>query len=419
MNKIKDYWNRWCRCYRENGLKFTVKKTFSRIKARLFKKEKPEPETKPNTPAKSSNPKPAKDILKLSKNQVNVGFLLYGGLGDLVVAANLLYKFREKYNDPNLRLDVFARAIFSSATAVFTPGVVIDNLYKEQECTNRFRDYDLFIDLRRYPDVKRRNDRKISEMMPELLEYIFLCERFRAENRRFFSNPGVSEGQSAMLSIISGKKRIHQPDVYGFFGVTEECEYPIPLMEDDEEYLKDLELDNRRYIILHRGVNANDTKNSIKLWPEAYYDLLAAMLKKKYPDIVLVQIGVSYARCRAFKGIDIDLVEKTNLEQIKALLKHAFILIDGEGGMVHMRHALKGGRSIVLFGPTSADFFGYSENINLVGNGCKTWCEWTVNEWQDSCIRGKKIAPCMASLIPEMVVDAVDKIIKEESEIYG
>ena len=84
--------------------------------------------------------------------------------------------------------------------------------------------------------------------------------------------------------------------------------------------------------------------------------------------------------------------------------------------MVHLRHALKGGRSVVMFGPTSSEFFGYSENENIVGNGCDTWCEWAVYNWQEGCLRGYSNAPCMASIIPEKVMLSVEKIITEEME---
>ena len=110
-----------------------------------------------------------------------------------------------------------------------------------------------------------------------------------------------------------------------------------------------------------------------------------------------------------------DLVGKTNLEQIKPILQHALVHIDGEGGMVHLRHALGGGRSVVLFGPTSSEFFGYSENKNLVGGGCAVWCEWALNKWQEGCLRGSyETPPCMASITPEMVMEAADSIIREE-----
>lgn len=424
MSKLKDYWRRWCLCYRQYGLKYTIKKTFRRIGERRARKKAEKLALKNfnnstvNTTVCAPKPTsaPAEDKLNLSSNQINVGFLLRGGLGDMVVSANYLYKFRQKYSDENLRLDVFSHNSFNSAKVVLYDGIVIDNLYKEEGFEKRFHDYDIFFDLSRYPNLKRRNDKKIAAMMPELFEYIHLSERFRSENARFFTKAGITDGQSAMLSVIKGKKRINQPDIYEFFGVTEKYEYEIPLMEDELDYLKDIDLADRKFITINRGVDTNYTSNSIKMWPLSYYNILIALLKKKYPDLVLVQLGASHDRCPAFENIDIDMVGKTNLEQVKVLLKHSLVHIDNEGGMVHLRHALGGGKSVVIFGPTSADFFGYSENENLVGNGCDTWCEWAVSGWQGGCLRGFHNAPCMASVTPEMVMDAVDRIIEKENE---
>lgn len=423
MSKLKDYWSRWCLCYRQNGLKYTIKKTFRRIGERKARKkaEKLALKNFSNSaanalPATNPTSVPADDMLNLSDDQINVGFLLRGGLGDMVVSANYLYKFRQKYSDENLRIDVFSHNSFNSAKVVLYNGNVIDNLYKEEGFEKRFHDYDVFFDLSRYPNLKRRNDKKIAAMMPELFEYIHLSERFRSENARFFTKAGITDGQSAMLSVIKGKKRINQPDIFEFFGITEKYEYEIPIMEDELDYLKDIDLADRKFITINRGVDTNYTSNSIKMWPLSYYNILIALLKKKYPDLVLVQLGASHDRCPAFENIDIDMVGKTNLEQVKVLLKHSLVHIDNEGGMVHLRHALGGGKSVVIFGPTSADFFGYSENENLVGNGCDTWCEWAVSGWQSGCIRGFHTAPCMASVTPEMVVDAVDRIIEKENE---
>lgn len=421
MNKLKDYWRRWWFCYRLNGFKYTVKKTFRRIgERRAWKKAEKLALKNFNNSGANSAPAPKRvptdDKLKLSNNQINVGFLLRGGLGDMVVAANYIYKFRQKYDDEILRIDVFSHNSFNSTKIILYSGNVIDNLYSEEGFEDRFSDYDVFVDLSRYPNLKKRNDKKISAMMPELFEYISLCERFRAEYPRFFTKAGITDGQSAMLSIIEGKKRINQPDVYGFFGITENYEYEIPVMEDELDYLNDNDLSPRKYITINRGVDTNYTSNSIKMWPLPYYDVLISLLKKKYPDIILVQLGANHERCPAFENIDMDMVGKTNLEQVKVLLKHSLVHIDNEGGMVHLRHAIGGGKSVVIFGPTSADFFGYSENENLVGNGCDTWCEWAVSGWQGGCLRGFHTAPCMASVTPEMVMDAVDRIIEKENE---
>ncbi len=413
ISKIKDYWHRWCFCYRENGFKYTVKKTLIRIGER-YRYIKAEKSKSKNGTTEKRLPYLKNNALNLSDTQINVGFLLGGGLGDIVVAANYIYKFRQKYGYENLRIDTFIQNSYNSAKVILYDGYIVDHIYPGQGYEDSFREYDVFIKISRYPDVKKRDLKRMSLMMPELIEYIYLCERFRSENARFFTNPGVTDGQSAVLSIINSKKRIHQPDVYGFFGVREEYEYEIPVMEDEYEFLADLNLKSRRFITINRGVDTNYTKTSVKLWPQFYYNTLVKLLKKTYPDMVLVQLGHSYERCQTFEGIDLDLIGKTNLEQVKVLLKHSLVHIDGEGGMVHLRHALKGGKSVVMFGPTSSAFFGYSENENIVGNGCDTWCEWAVNNWQEKCLRGYHNAPCMLSIIPERVMQSVERVITEE-----
>ena len=413
MRRIKDYWRRWCLCYRENGFKYTVKKTFIRIGER-YRFEKGKRQELEHETMKQSLQYAKSEKLNLLDTQMNVGFLLRGGLGDIVVAANYIYKFRQKYGYENLRIDTFIHNSYNSARVILYDEYIVDHIYEEQGYEDSFREYDIFFDISRYPDVKRKDLKKIALMMPELMEYVYLCERFRSENARFFVKAGITDGQSAMLSIINGKKRIHQPDVYGFLGVQEEYEYEIPVMEDEYEFLDDLDLKSRGFITINRGVDTNYTKNSIKLWPQFYYNTLVKLLKKKYPDMVLVQLGSSYERSQTFDGVDLDLIGKTTLEQVKVLLKHSLVHIDGEGGMVHLRHALKGGKSVVMFGPTSSEFFGYSENENIVGNGCDTWCEWTVNNWQEKCLRGYDNAPCMMSIIPEKVMQSVEKIIIEE-----
>ncbi len=74
------------------------------------------------------------------------------------------------------------------------------------------------------------------------------------------------------------------------------------------------------------------------------------------------------------------------------------------------------GQSIVLFGPTSKDIYGYDENINIKGNGCSSWCEWFTDDWHKKCLRGFEDAPCMTSIKPKTVLEASEKIIKNIHE---
>ena len=213
MSKLKDYWDRWWFCYRLHGFSYTVRKTFRRIGERLRRKQA----ERRGEAYYSAQQQALSESLALTGDKLNVAFRLRGGLGDYVVLANYVYAFRRRYDDEIMRLDVFAHNSFNSAKVVLYDGVVIDHFYNGQEFeeTDCPPIYDLFVDVSRYPDIKNRNDEKIAALMPELFEFIFLCERFHAENRRFFTHAGIADGQSAALSVIEGKKRINQPDVYG------------------------------------------------------------------------------------------------------------------------------------------------------------------------------------------------------------
>jgi ADP-heptose:LPS heptosyltransferase len=111
-------------------------------------------------------------------------------------------------------------------------------------------------------------------------------------------------------------------------------------------------------------------------------------------------------------GIDINLVGKTDMERVKMLLKNSLVHIDGEGGFTHLRRALNGGKSIVFFGATSREFFGYKGNENLKGNGCDHPCEWLTKDWLNHCPRGYIEPPCMTSITPAMAMNAFRGIVK-------
>lgn len=86
--------------------------------------------------------------------------------------------------------------------------------------------------------------------------------------------------------------------------------------------------------------------------------------------------------------------------------------IDGEGGMVHLRKSLQGGVSVVIFGPTSADFYGYSDNVNISSSACPLTCEWINNKWASYCINKNNNHICMKSIKPNSIFEEIKKILK-------
>jgi len=133
------------------------------------------------------------------------------------------------------------------------------------------------------------------------------------------------------------------------------------------------------------------------------------MIRKKYPTWILVELGRYSALDMDL--FDISLVGLTTIEQTIALLKEAYLYIGVEGGLVHLRQAVHGGTSVVLFGPTDPLVYGYEGNINLRGDGCQFPCEGFENSrWTTTCSNECKKA-CMWSLTPEIVMEEIEKYV--------
>lgn len=352
--------------------------------------------------------------IQVDSSKFNIGFILNGGIGDYIILANYIYKFRKAYLCSEMVLDVYFSRNRDAVDSLFGNDIV-DHKYmisnQEIYSNDIHRKYDLFLDMDRYPNITNRNIEKINRFQPKLLDFMLAIEKFQMKNPRLFNNRPSFDGQSAMLSIINDIKRIQQPDISNLLEIKEEFEYPIPFCSNTMEILQEWELTDKKYIVIVSGADSNcGGMKSNKVWPAYYYDDLLTRIKEAYPEISLVQLG-SNSEDYSFKCIDLNLMGKTTFEQTKVLLKHAFLLIGNEGGMVHLRHALHGGKSIVIFGPTNEDFFGYSENTNLRGPGCSQACEWLYDNWQLKC-KNKTHFACMFSVTPIRVMQEVNKYIE-------
>jgi ADP-heptose:LPS heptosyltransferase len=169
------------------------------------------------------------------------------------------------------------------------------------------------------------------------------------------------------------------------------------------------------YITVHNGFDTNyrvtprrktnyaSTKNiSGAQWQEIVLTLRRA-------DIQIIQLGV--VEESEIPGVNYYLNGQTSLSETALLLKHAICHIDTEGGLVHLARAVHG-RSVVLFGPTPAEVFGYPQNINLEPPDCKG-CWFVTSHWLVECPRHTSGPQCMRGHSAERVVDAVNTIMSE------
>lgn len=352
---------------------------------------------------------------KIAKGRSHPGettfaFLLDGGYGDHLLFANWLWYFLDYFKDEDIRVDIYYRS--KSAETIFNFPLENVNLINAHKTILRAEEYDVAIEFGKHPFLLHVNEDKRavgfhSACVSAFVENLY---SFYQENRLMLDNKPYLDGMGSARSIAQGKKRIQEGDIGELFGIREEYAFPLEIHEDEEGYLAGLGLEKGCYITVNRGWDADYKGEHMKAWSLKSCGDMIQRIKEKYPDVPVVVIGALREQAPDTTYADYDLVGKTTLEQVKVLLKYSKVHIDNEGGMVHLRHALHGGPSIVLFGPTPVELFGYSENVNLKSDACDIWCEWLTPDWTSRCPRGKEGSPCMEGITSQMVLDEMEKL---------
>ncbi len=158
------------------------------------------------------------------------------------------------------------------------------------------------------------------------------------------------------------------------------------------------------YITVHDGFDANNSKvktRAMKTWDLQHWRVLITMIRREFPGVKIVQLGGPTSR--RIKGVDIDYVGLLSFAQSMEILSASHCHIDGDSGLVHAAHVFKV-KSVVLFGPTNAGFFGYPENKNIESPFCGD-CWWLNTDWMSRCALDFEKPECMDSIEPDMVME--------------
>ncbi len=338
----------------------------------------------------------------IPSDRLRIGFRIVGGLGDFLLNCNYLHYLREYIKDSPFQIDLWVEPKRVQMARYFTNQPVFADLgYKD------YSQYDLFIRLCRLPEVTHANQRRIRSYSEKLADLV----DFYLSRKKDLQIPHICR---VFKNVSMGIKRYQEADLGALLNIEEEYREEIPLPENREERFKALGV-AEKFMTLSRSTDVthrlSTTARGTKLWPQERYEELIPLLKKDFPQYQLVQLGASLDRSPKMKGIDLCLVGKTSFDDLKILLKDSACHIDGEGGFVHLRHALHGKPSVVIFGPTSWEYYGYSENINLHSDQCYS-CEGIRKRWYQQCPRGDYPPPCLGGITPENVLVAVHQLIQ-------
>lgn len=342
-----------------------------------------------------------------------IAVYLKGGVGDIVLGGLYVKSLYDKFPKSKITIALgksqlkIAKILFKNQN--FVQDLDLD-LYIEHQ------NFDVVIELDVYfPRVVYKNH--YSDFCDEVFsDYVDALEKFHSNFPNITKVERVPD--QMLLMELKGLNRINCMDIGGFLGLDYNSLLDIKLDENIEQniykkwpFLKD------KFITVGRGVDSNNaSSDSIRLWSVEKYNDWIKIFKQNYPDVKVVQLGVSKVRCQPL-SVDIDLVGQTSFEELLFILKKSLLHLDGECGYVHLRHFLTNakGKSVVLFGPTSKTIRGYKENINIRNDSaCPLhFCEWIAGgNWHSFCLKDNSCrAACIESLSPMYVFKSAQNTI--------
>lgn len=189
-----------------------------------------------------------------------------------------------------------------------------------------------------------------------------------------------------------------------------EVRFPLVVSEKDEQIAKELLVkggvpEASAYAVFAVGANWPN-----KRWSAQSYAALSAWLydRKIIPVLVgggAVDEGIA-AEIMAQTDIPpVELIGKTSLKQLAAVLRGARFVLGGDTGPVHLAAGLSV-PTVMLMGPTDANRngpYGQPWNAIEVSRACR-WC------WKRACPKG---IDCLASISVKTVKDKIAKVLVE------
>jgi hypothetical protein len=341
-------------------------------------------------PWRRSRPRPPGSAL-------SVMVVVSGGLGDLIVIGRFLRDLAASAEP--FTFDVFA-ATPDLARWVFAdvPGFGDAYLDVMQDVSVSFYDIRLMLNQLAIVHYESVNWRQLKKSK-RFLNIVMTMGKSRRQGLEPYVqyHPRMDNGL-ARLAVYRGRSRrdfLHSMAGLEFGGDRLN-------IEADDTIVERLGLSGRLYITVHNGFDTNfviSTQRATKCYP--HFSEVISRIKQARPDLIVVQLGT--VTSDRISVVDLNLVGKTNLKEVAGLLKKAVLHLDNEGGLVHLSASL-GGRSLVVFGPTPSDYFGYPDNINVDPVTCGG-CWWIDELWMNRCIRGHEKPACVYDQPPERVAD--------------
>lgn len=338
--------------------------------------------------------------------RLHVYWHLRGGIGDCAAARMAVMALRQRLPDAvfyfHTHLPGAASALFeeNERNVLLPAGVPL------------WGKYDLAFETCLSFKTAHADRGRIAALAPDFLPVLDKMTARQNEFSFFLKDNYLMEDLLGRWMLRSGLKR---GDLFSYLSGTDFDPYcfapALPEALTDAVRLDAFGLRGKKYVTLHDGIDVTFSlggKQPLKCWPKENWRELAALLKKQYPGVLLVQLGGKNSA--VFDFVDVSLVGKTRVSDLPALLNASLLHIDGESGLVQMSRYLEN-VCLTLFGPTDKAFYGLGKNVNLKEAFCGS-CMWLLGaQWHTRCALGYHSCRNMDALTPDKVFAAAKEIL--------
>lgn len=340
---------------------------------------------------------------KVNENKpIQILIQLGGGLGDCVVYLSAYKKIEELLQQGII--DIKCNKEYGEA--LYTGKRLVRSIIDNSEGISLAM-YDLCLMLEHGIHIIKYDEIRCSKLACKLNEKIQLLMK----TSRYVGNDVSNQlAIQPRVAILRGWNRYFALGHGEVLGLRADMVH-VELSTDYESEYRNLRL--KKYITLNRGADkwAKYKTMQTKVWPLKFYEQLITMLKKKYAEYEIVQIGSNDTE--EIRGVD-RYIKGQSLELIKYILKNSSLHFDCEGGLVHLATAL-GTKCVVVFGPTPVEYYGYPQNINITAGKCSN-CMHLLRDWYVECLKGQQEPECMYGITPIMVYEKIKDYLCELSK---
>jgi hypothetical protein len=335
----------------------------------------------------------------LLTQEIIYGIRITGGLGDAIIVARLARDLQAELGE-HAKFDVY----FHSPQVIepFFNGI---NGFRESIHIDAFQSvvpyYTFSFIANQYVTFVNEhiNHRILLRNHPKILKLFGHSQAMRRDIEKYITAHPILDGAFSDLAVRQGHKRytyLHhmlgipygggrlnisvEPNACETFGLT-----PGSYITVHDGW------DTKFALVVHRPTKV--------LALQAWVDIVR-QLKIARPDLTIVQLGGKTGE--NIQGVDVNLKNKLSFVQSMAILADSALHLDTESGLVHIGVAL-GVKSVVMFGPTNVEWFGYPQNANIAPKQCGN-CWWSTESWMDVCPTGHEKPVCLDKIDPQEVV---------------